>query len=100
MVWEGGLLGRDDCIPTYRGGKGSPERDRNQQGHRALEQWGLGSDQRPFAFVLLQGSRLSGEQGGIVLLAGMNGWIVGMCLTQTRPPGHRKPPQTELYSGG
>lgn len=25
------------AFPRYRGGKGSPERDRNQQGHRALD---------------------------------------------------------------
>lgn len=46
------------------------------------------------------GSGLTGEKGSLVLLAGMNGWLLGMCLTQTRPLGHRKPPQTDLYSGG
>ena len=64
----------------HRWGKGSPATGRDWQGHGAQGQWILGSDRRPQLPFPSRGSRLAGEQEGLVTLAGMNGWLLG-----TRP---------------
>ena len=75
--WEGWKLVRMATCPFHRWGKGSPETDKDWQGHGAQGQWILGSDQRPQLPFPSWGSRVAGEQEGLVTLAGMNGWLLG-----------------------